>query len=473
MDTIKEFNRYIAHLSEGLGHADRHAGLSGYCTGLMLPLARKSVEPMAARIDPLHASARHQALHHFVAKSEWSDSAVMARVRQWVMPALGLQSGCYWIIDDTGFAKKGRHSVGVARQYCGQLGKQDNCQVAVSVSLASARGSLPIAYQLYLPKDWAADPVRRKQAGVPEDLAFATKPDIALGQMRQAIDQAVPRGVVLADADYGDETAFRDSITALGLLYAVGIRPGTTVWAPGTAPLPPKAWAGRGRRPTKLRREPGNEPVTVKALAMSLYSQAWRTVTWREGTNTELCGRFAALRVHPAHRDYLATEMRAEEWLVIEWPEGEAEPAKYFLTTAPEDATLEQMVFVAKMRWRIERDYQDLKQDFGLSHYEGRGWRGFHHHATLSIAAYGFLMAQRLQRLKSGSSDGDIKKNFIERQVPAVPQDYLPRGSPARAASRPQLDHDAALSAERCPGQRTGPLPALRLGKSSTKLMTQ
>jgi SRSO17 transposase len=453
MSVADEFNHYIAHLSEGLGHADRHAGLSGYCTGLMLPLSRKSVEPMAARVDPLHASARHQALHHFVAKSEWSDAAVLARVRDWVEPTLGLDSGRYWIIDDTGFPKKGKHSVGVARQYCGQLGKQDNCQVAVSLSLASVQGSLPIAYQLYLPKDWANDPVRRKSAGVPETQAIATKPEIALAQIRQALDQGVPMGVVLADAGYGDETAFRDGITALGMLYAVGIRPGTTVWAPGTAPLPPKAWSGRGIRPTKLRREPGNEPITVKALAMALPPQAWNTVTWREGTNSELSGRFTALRVRPAHRDYLASEMRPEEWLLIEWPEGDDEPAKYFLCTAPPQATLAQMVFVTKMRWRIERDYQELKQEFGLGHYEGRGWRGFHHHATLSIAAYGFLMAQRL---KANSGDVGGKKNFAQRQVPAVPKDYIPRGSPARAETRTGLDHHVTLSPERGSRKRAG-----------------
>ena len=452
MSGAKEFSRYIEHLSEGLGHSERHAGLSGYCTGLMLPLARKSVEPMAARVDPLHASARHQALHHFVAKSEWSDASVMARVRDWVMPALGLEHGCYWIIDDTGFPKKGKHSVGVARQYCGQLGKQDNCQVAVSLSLASVQGSLPIAYQLYLPKDWASDALRRDAGGVPKDIAFATKPEIALQQMRQAVAQGVPVGVVLADAGYGDETAFRDGITALGMLYAVGIRPGTTVWAPGTAPLPPKAWSGRGIRPTKLRREPGNEPVTVKALACGLPAQAWSTISWREGTNAHLSGRFTALRVQPAHRDYLGTEMRPKEWLLIEWPQHDDEPAKYFLTTAPQDATLEQMVFVTKMRWRIERDYQELKQEFGLAHYEGRGWRGFHHHATLSIAAYAFLMAQRL---KAGNTVGG-KKNFAQRQVPAVPKDYIPRGSPARPMARRGLDCDIALAAERSTGLRTG-----------------
>jgi len=446
MEAFKEFERFIAHLCEGLGHADRHAGLKGYCTGLMLPLARKSVEPMAASLEPLRVSARHQALHHFVARSEWSDAVVLARVREWVTPFLGLQDGCYWIVDDTGFAKKGRHSVGVARQYCGQLGKQDNCQVAVSLSLASIRGSVPIAYQLYLPEDWAMDAVRRQAAGVPEEVAFATKPTIALAQIRNALAQGVRPGVVLADAGYGDETAFRGAITAMGLLYAVGIRPATTVWAPDTAPLPPKAWAGHGRPETRPRRAPGNEPVSVKAFAMGLPPQAWQVVSWREGSHEALSGRFAALRVRPARRDSLVTEMRTEEWLLIEWPEGEKEPVKYFLSTAPEYASVEQLVFVTKMRWRIERDDQDLKQDCGLGHFEGRGWRGFHHHATLSIAAYGFLMAQRLQMGARGEEE--IKKNFTQRQAPAVPEGFLPRGSAARPAPCARLDYDAAHSAE-------------------------
>ena len=285
----------------------------------------------------------------------------------------------------------------MARQYCGQLGKQDNCQVAVSLSLASAQGSIPIAYQLYLPQDWADDPMRRKAAGVPTEITFASKPTIALAQMQQAVAVGVRMGVVLADAGYGDETAFRDGITAMGMLYEVGIRPATTVWAPGTQPLQPKAWSGRGAKPTRLRRAPGNAPIGVKTLAMTLDAQAWRTVAWRAGSNTELCSRFTAVRVRPAHRDNWGSQMRPHEWLLIEWPQEESEPTKYFLSTAPMEATLEQLVFVTKMRWRIERDYQDLKQEFGLGHFEGRGWRGFHHHATLSIAAYGFLMAHRLQ----------------------------------------------------------------------------
>ncbi len=428
MVDIATLDEYLDHLCAALGHADRRTGLKDYCRGLMLPIARKSVEPLAAHIKPAQVRAKHQSLHHFVAKSGWSDNAVLASACDQIKPLLATDTGHYLIVDDTGFPKKGKHSVGVARQYCGQLGKQDNCQVAVSLSLATELGSIPIAYQLYLPTDWANDPVRRGVAGVPEEIAFATKPEIALEQLRCARAAGTPPGVVLADAAYGDETAFRDGITELGMLYAVGIRPATTVWAPGTAPLPPKEWCGRGMRPTRLRREAGNEPVSVKALALSLPSQAYRPVTWREGSNAELSSRFAALRVRPAHRDYLGTEMRAEEWLLIEWPQGDTEPLKYFLSTAPDGATLEQIVFVTKMRWRIERDYQELKQEFGLGHYEGRGWRGFHHHATLCIAAYAFLTMQRLNH-------PGVKKNSAGPEALGLPDGYIPRGSRTSAAS--------------------------------------
>lgn len=457
MGNLAEFEDYLEHLCEALGHMDRNISLKDYCRGLMLPIQRKSIEPLAAHTDPLHVAAKHQSLHHFVAKSDWSDEAVLDRVREWVLPTLGVDSGCYWIVDDTGFPKKGRHSVGVARQYCGQLGKQDNCQVAVSLSLASEQGSLPIAYQLYLPKDWASDPVRRKTAGVPADIGFATKPEIALAQMREAIATGVQMGVVLADAGYGDETAFRDGITELGMLYAVGIRPATTVWAPGTAPLPPKPWSGRGIRPTRLRREPGHEPVAVKALAMGLTADAYRSVTWREGSNTALTSRFAAVRVRPAHRDTLRTELRPEEWLLIEWPEGEPEPTKYFFSTGPDDATPEQLVFVTKMRWRIERDYQELKQEFGLSHYEGRGWQGFHHHATLSIAAYGFLVARRLNH-------GGPKKNSARPKIPALPENYVPRGSRTGAATCAGFNSDTAIPHRASNHCQTSTMSVLRCG---------
>jgi SRSO17 transposase len=469
MDLSKEFEQFMAHLAQGLGHADRHAGLSGYCTGLMLPLSRKSVEPMAARLDPLHASARHQALHHFVAKAEWSDTELLNRVAQWVVPRMDLSAGAWWIIDDTGFPKKGIHSVGVTRQYCGVLGKQDNCQVAVSVSLACEQGSLPVAWQLYLPHTWAEDDVRRHKAGIPEDIGFATKPQIALQQLRSLLGEGAPGHCVLADAGYGIDYAFRQGLRDMGLSYMVGITSAVVVWPPGFKPLAPKPYSGIGRPPVMPRRTAKRQPVNVKALAQSLPDSAWQTISWREGTNEPLSGRFAAVRVRCAGGNVGKARLLPQQWLLIEWPAGQAEPEKYYLSTLPETAILSDLVRVAHMRWRIERDYQDLKQDLGLGHYEGRGWRGFHHHASLSIAAYGFLMAQRL---KAGNDDGD-KKNFAQCQVPAVSTDYLPRGSPARAASHVKLDHDAALSSGNSLEHRPGALPTLQFSKASSSFMTQ
>jgi SRSO17 transposase len=422
------FNAYLDALSAELGHADRAAPFQSYCTGLLLPGERKSVEPMAARLEPARVQATHQSLHHLVAKADWSDEAMLATVRSQVLPAIERHGAINaWIVDDSGFPKKGTHSVGVARQYCGQLGKQDNCQVAVSLSVANDHASLPIAYQLYLPEAWANDPVRRRKAGVPEDIAFQTKPRIALRQLRAALLAGVPRAVVLADAGYGVDTEFRDGITELGLMYIAGIQSTTTLWPPGQEPLPPKPWSGRGRRPTRLRHDDDHQPVSAKDLALGLPAKAFRRVTWREGSNTKLASRFAAVRVRPAQGDTSRCEPRAEEWCLIEWPKNEAEPAKYWFSTLPADTSLTDLVRQAKRRWRIERDYQDLKQELGLGHYEGRGWRGFHHHATLCIAAYGFLIIERAAFPPSA----DLREPPVT--IPALPGGFRPRGSPAPA----------------------------------------
>ncbi len=469
MNAAERFDQYLEHLSEGLGHVDRHAGLRGYCTGLMLPLSRKSVEPMAARVDPMHASARHQALHHFVAKAEWSHDEMLRRVSQWVIPKMDFTEGGWWIIDDTGFPKKGRHSVGVTRQYCGMLGKQDNCQVAVSISLASNQGSLPVAWQLYLPEDWAADPRRRAKAGVPQEVRFATKTQIALQQLRALLAQGAPHYCVLADAGYGVDNAFRQALSDMGLPYAVGVTCAVVVCPPGVKPLPPRPYSGMGRPPVMPRRTPALQPMSVKALAQSLPERAFRNVRWRQGTNDTLSGRFAAVRVRHAGGNVGKARLRPEQWLLIEWPAGQDEPSKYFLSTLPENTPIDELVSIAHQRWRIERDYQDLKQDFGLGHYEGRGWRGFHHHAALSTAAYGFLMAQRLIADKPVGG----KKNFIERKVPALPEDYIPRGSPARAASRRDLNHDAAPTTELPADRPTRAVSVLRPRKRKVSLVTQ
>lgn len=419
------FIAYVEALSRTLGHADRTAPFRSYCTGLLLPGDRKSVEPMAARVEPGRVQATHQSLHHLVAKADWSDEAMLTAVRQQVMPAIQRHGAVRaWIIDDTGFPKKGTHSVGVARQYCGQPGKQDNCQVAVSLSVANDHASLPIAYRLYLPEAWANDPARRGRAGVPDDVAFQTKPQIALAQIRAALDAGVAPAMVLADAGYGVDTAFRDGLTELGLAYIVGIQSSTSLWPPGTEPLPPKRWSGRGRPTSLIRRDAEHQPVSAKELALGLPRKAWRRVTWREGSNTKLASRFAAVRIRPAHRDYNRPTPRPEEWCLIEWPADEAEPTKYWLSNLPANISRRALVDAAKLRWRIERDHQELKQELGLGHYEGRGWRGFHHHATLCIAAYGFLIAERAAIPPSAA------RNTLRVPVSSLPDGFRPRGAP-------------------------------------------
>jgi SRSO17 transposase len=423
-DRESRFVAYVQRLAEALGHADRAGPLRAYCTGLLLPGERKSVEPMAAKLAPRRVGAAHQAMHHFVAKAPWDDAAVLAAVREWVLPRLAARGPLEaWIVDDTACPKEGQHSVGVARQYCGRIGKQDNCQVAVSLSLATAAASLPVAWRLYLPQEWAEDPARRAKAGVPEEVGFATKPAIALGQVEAALAAGVPRPeAVVMDAGYGADTALRDALTRLGLPYVAGVMGSATFRPADYAPLPPKPYGGQGRRPSRLRQPPGETPTAARDLALALPAAAWRTVTWREG----LRGRFAALRVRPAHRDAARGLLRPVERLLIEWPKGETEPSKYFLSTLPERTPLRRLVYLAKLRWRIEREFEDLKQDVGLGHYEGGGWRGFHHHATLAIAAYGFLVTERAAAIPPST-------RRWRPSAPGVPPGFAPRGRPAPA----------------------------------------
>src|SRR4051812_14282593 len=281
----ERFDGYVGRLGDTLGHADRRGPLRAYATGLLLPGERKSVEPMAARLDPFRVGAAHQSLHHFVAKAAWDDAALLRAVRDYALPAL-LERGPIraWLVDDTGLPKKGRLSVGVARQYCGQLGKRDNCQVAVTLSVASEHASLPVAYRLYLPEAWAGDPERRATAGVPEEVEFRTKPAIALEQIGRALADGVPPGVVVTDAGYGNDTDFRDGVTGLGLPYVAGILGTTSLWPLGARPLPPARWSGKGRPPKRLRRDPEHQPLAAGRLAAGLPASAWRTVSWREGT---------------------------------------------------------------------------------------------------------------------------------------------------------------------------------------------
>src|SRR6476660_6332224 len=416
-DSASRFEAYVEGLVSVIGHAGRARPLRDYCVGLMMPCERKSVEPMAAVTAPERTAAQHQSLLHFVGEGRWSDEKVLAKVREMVLPEIVRHGQIEaWIIDDTGFPKQGRHSVGVARQYCGQLGKQDNCQVAVSLSIANHHASLPVAYRLYLPQDWAKDVERRSKVGVPEDISFKTKPEIALDQIRQAYEACLPHGVALMDAAYGNDAKLRTGISALGLTYAAGIQSNTLVWLPGAGPKP-----GRERVPKKGRRGE-DDLVSVKEVVLGVSKKAWRTIKWREGSADWLSSRFVRLRVRLGHR-HESPEGRAEEWLLIEWPEDEDAPTKYWLSTLPENISFRRLVDTAKLRWRIERDYQELKQEVGLGHYEGRGWRGFHHHATLCIAAYGFLISERETISPSRPRSTALFPQLV------VPDDYRPRGS--------------------------------------------
>jgi SRSO17 transposase len=457
------FRAYAADLASVLGHADRVRPFEDYCVGLLSAEGRKSVEPLAAVTAPERTAAQHQSLLHFVARAPWSDQAILTRVRERVLPSITRDEPIQaWTIDDTGFPKKGHHSVGVTRQYRGQLGKQDNCQVAVSLSVATHQGSLPVAYQLYLPKDWADDPVRRSVVGVPEDIRFQTRPEIALRQMRQALAAGLPPAVVLADPAYGNDSNFRAGITDLGLPYAVGIMPSTTVWRPGETPLSPAPRSGRGRPAKRLRRDEIYRPVSARTLALELPADAWQQITWRDGGNTALMSWFARQRVRPAHDDARRNEPAAEEWLLIEWPEGDTEPDHYWLSTLPADISFEHLVDLTKMRWRIERDYLELKQEVGLGHYEGRGRRGFHHHASLCIAAYGFLVSEQETIPPSGPS------RAWRGTRSAAPDGYRPRGSAtAFAAPHAKLDRHVACPARTHPGSCPATMPMPRTDAST------
>jgi SRSO17 transposase len=412
-------------LATAARHEDRHEPLKNYCKGLLLPGERKSIEPMAGRLDPENIQPMRQCLHHLVAKAPWSDAEVLEQVSDYVLPTMRKQGPVVaWIVDDTGFPKKGQHSVGVTRQYCGQVGKQENCRVAVSLSVATWSSSLPMGYRLYLPKEWAESAERREKTEVPQEVAFQTKPEIALDQIRAAIAAKLDRGVVLADAAYGIHTEFRGGLTKLELAYVVGVQSSMTVWGPGKQPLPTKTRGKMGRPPRLLQRSTTHQPESVKQLAVSLPSTSFRKITWREGTDRKLQSRFATVRVRPAHRDYERAEPYAEEWLRIEWPRGEKEPTKYWLSTLPPTTKLKALVKMAQHRWIIERDYEELKQELGLGHFEGRNWRGFHHQATLCIAAYGFLGAER-NRFSPSARAGHLR--FL---APAPMPDFRPRGSP-------------------------------------------
>ena len=373
----RELTEYVDSLVEGMGREERRRAMGLYITGLLLDGERKSIEPMAARLvdSPAEIEAMRQRLQQCVTVSDWSDDELRRRLALKLDAELpGVEA---LVIDDTGFPKKGKASVGVARQYSGTLGRTDNCQVATSLHLAGEAGSGCIALQIYLPEAWASDLPRRKKVGVPESVGFRKKWEIALEQIDDALGWGVRKHLVLADAGYGDVGEFRAGLTGRGLEYIVGVQGTVMLWPPGEAP------------------DEDGTPRTVAEVAKALGRNAYTRVTWREGSKGRQSSRFAAMRVRVATGHRRGQPAGELQWLLCAWPKGEAEPIKFWLSTLPVGTALKELVRCAKLRWRVERDYQEMKQELGLDHFEGRTWRGFHHHASLCAIAHGFLALRR------------------------------------------------------------------------------
>jgi SRSO17 transposase len=388
----RELGNYLDHFVDGLGRPERREALRLYMTGLLLDGERKSVVPMAGRLVDAasEVEAMRQRLQQAVTISAWRDEQMLERLAAKLDAELpGVQA---LVIDDTGFAKKGVHSVGVQRQYSGTLGRIDNCQVAVSLHLAGDSGSGMIAFRLFLPENWAVDDTRRETVGVPDEVRFETKGEIALKQLDWALAVGVRRHVVLADAGYGDSGDFRDGLVARNLRYVVAVNGEPVVWPPGSTPKIKAKARGTVGRPPSRHQDDEHPPVALKRLAPTL---AFRRVSWREGSKGWQSGNFAAVRVRTAHRHKEGRPPGEEQWLLCQRTDDAKTPFKFWLSNLPPTTAISSLVRYAKLRWRIERDYQELKQELGLDHFEGRTWRGFHHHATLCAVAHGFLALRR------------------------------------------------------------------------------
>jgi SRSO17 transposase len=385
-----ELRSFLDEMFGGMGRRERGEAMRAYVSGLLLDGERKSVVPMASRLvdDEAEVQAMRQRLQECIAVSDWSEATVWARLAKQASDTFpGIEA---FVIDDTGFPKKGDHSVGVQRQYSGTLGRVDNCQVAVSTHLAGEQGSVCVGMNLYLPESWANDPTRRKKAGIPREVAFEEKWRTALRQVDAALEAGVPKHVVLADAGYGDVGEFRQGLADRGLQFVVGVTSTAVVWPPeANLSLPPRSKSGRP--PTRLR-DDEYPPISLAKLAERLR---FRKVSWREGTRGMQSSRFAAVRVHTAHKHKAGAPPGPCVWYLCEWPSGETAPQRSWLSSLPENTSLKTLVRLAKLRWRVERDYQDMKGEVGLDHFEGRTWRGFHHHVTLVAVAHAFLALRR------------------------------------------------------------------------------
>ena len=388
---------FLDYCFGGLGRLERRQALSSYLSGLMLDGERKSMVPIASRLseNPDDVEALRQRLQQAVNVAKWDHEDLFRRTA--IRAELELPDIEALVIDDTGFPKKGTHSVGVQRQYSGTLGRRDNCQIATSLHLASGFGGVCIGMRLYLPETWAEDAERRKKAGVPKEVVFKKKWEIAIYLLGLAIDWEIPRRPILADAAYGDCVEFRRQLKEWEYEYVVGVSGTAVVWPPGQMPNPPLPPQKGDRGRARCRWTDGDaRAMNMKELALSLPKDTWQKVSWGVGSRGVQSSRFAALRIRTAHKHTNGAPPGEEQWMLAEWPEGEDEPTKFWLSNMSEEIDLSRLVYLAKLRWRIERDYQEMKGELGLDHYEGRRWLGFHHHVACVAAAHAFLTLERV-----------------------------------------------------------------------------
>ncbi|MBV9366015.1 MAG: IS701 family transposase [Solirubrobacterales bacterium] len=380
---------FAAEMYRPLVRGDQRAKGEQYVRGLLLEGRRKSIQPMAARL----ADGDEEGLQNFITDSPWDDEPVRRRLARRMTAEIEPEG---WIVDDTGLPKDGRFSPGVAHQYCGALGKTANCQVLVSVNAASDLASCPLQWRLFVPKSWDQDDERRRRARIPDEVRHVPKWQLALEIIDQLLEWGLERRVVQADGGYGDTTAFRVGLEERELEYAVQVKGSqTSAQPPDAVPVAP-AYQGRGRPPVARYPE---KPSCLRDLVMSAGREQVRTVSWREGDRGPLASQFIALRVRPANDAQRDQDgVLPERWMLAEWPEDKDEPIKYWLSNLPPETPLVTLVRLAKLRWRVEHDYRELKQCLGLDHYEGRTFCGLHHHLTCVTVAHAFLTCCRLTR---------------------------------------------------------------------------
>lgn len=439
-----ELTSFLAMMTEGMGRPERRAAMGHYVTGLLLEGERKSVQPMAARLvsDPSEADAMRQRLTDCVGVSAWSDAELQRRLAlKFDADLPGLEA---FVLDDTGFPKKGTLSVGVARQYSGTLGRTENCQVAASLHLAGEKGSGCIGLRLYLPEAWTDDRERCRAAGIPDNIEFQKKWQIVLALIDQALQWGLPKRPVLADSGYGEVPEFRDGLVERGLQYIVGVPGNHLIWPPGSNPRVPKRTKRSGRPRTQWC-DGDKQPIQIAKLIEGIPRRRYKTVAWREGSRGRtIASKFLFYRVRPAEGHTKGRPPADEQWLICEWPASDKAP-KFHFSTLPANTSIKELVRLRKLRWRVERDYQEMKGEIGLDHYEGRTWRGFHHHATLCALAHGFLALQRALFPPQEPREMDAANGAASSSAdPAAPDRMV---SAVRASRQPPLGAPSGIAA--------------------------